>query len=220
MRTLRLRICVVAAAVLAAVILVRIVWVMSYNTDAARADRAARLSSAATDAGADACKGGIVISWCGMRGIVTLAAAFALPESLSVSRPHPAHGVRRGAGHAGDPGPDAAAADLGAAASRTTIRSARGRARPRRRLSRGARRDRRTTRRRKPKSCGSNTARMLLQRRERSRWRHRHGELPADPLRRRAIAAARQVDPRPARSRKRSATTRFTGSRRSSIAQN
>jgi CPA1 family monovalent cation:H+ antiporter len=27
-------------------------------------------------------KGGIVVSWCGMRGIVTLAAAFALPESF------------------------------------------------------------------------------------------------------------------------------------------
>jgi CPA1 family monovalent cation:H+ antiporter len=27
-------------------------------------------------------QGGIVISWCGMRGIVTLAAAFALPESF------------------------------------------------------------------------------------------------------------------------------------------
>jgi NhaP-type Na+/H+ or K+/H+ antiporter len=27
-------------------------------------------------------KGGVVISWCGMRGIVTLAAAFALPESF------------------------------------------------------------------------------------------------------------------------------------------
>src|SRR4030088_3772737 len=27
-------------------------------------------------------QGGIVISWCGMRGIVTLAAAFALPEGF------------------------------------------------------------------------------------------------------------------------------------------
>jgi CPA1 family monovalent cation:H+ antiporter len=27
-------------------------------------------------------KGGIVVSWCGMRGIVTLAAAFALPENF------------------------------------------------------------------------------------------------------------------------------------------
>ena len=27
-------------------------------------------------------KGGIVMSWCGMRGIVTLAAAFALPENF------------------------------------------------------------------------------------------------------------------------------------------
>jgi monovalent cation/hydrogen antiporter len=27
-------------------------------------------------------KGGIVVSWCGMRGIVTLAAAFALPEGF------------------------------------------------------------------------------------------------------------------------------------------
>ena len=28
-------------------------------------------------------KGGIVVSWCGMRGIVTLAAAFALPPGFA-----------------------------------------------------------------------------------------------------------------------------------------
>ena len=37
------------------------------------------------------CGGGIVVSWCGMRGIVTLAAALrAAGRNLSVSRPDPA----------------------------------------------------------------------------------------------------------------------------------
>ena len=34
--------------------------------------------------------GSIVIAWCGMRGIVTLAAAYALPEGFPLSRPDPA----------------------------------------------------------------------------------------------------------------------------------
>jgi len=73
----------VAAAVLAAVIVTRIVWVMSYNTimrlimpdtEQVMSHRPSRAKPTL--------KGGILVSWCGMRGIVTLAAAFALPEKF------------------------------------------------------------------------------------------------------------------------------------------
>jgi CPA1 family monovalent cation:H+ antiporter len=74
----RFNYCMIAAAVLATVLLTRIAWVMSYNTVrrvaiARRGFHPKRPSSAPT------WQGGIVVSWCGMRGIVTLAAAFALP---------------------------------------------------------------------------------------------------------------------------------------------
>jgi Na+/H+ antiporter len=77
----RLKYCLVAVAVFGAVILTRIVWVMSYNTVlrfiiARRGFHPRRPMSAPT------LQGGIVVSWCGMRGIVTLAAAFALPEGF------------------------------------------------------------------------------------------------------------------------------------------
>jgi Na+/H+ antiporter len=58
----------VAGAVCAAVILVRIVWVMGY-TAVVRWRGERRLSS----------RGAAIVAWCGMRGIVTLAAALALP---------------------------------------------------------------------------------------------------------------------------------------------
>ena len=67
-----------AAAVLATVIAVRAAWVMSYNT-------AVRLKnhwfgvSLARPMMTPTFRGGLVVSWCGMRGIVTLAAALALP---------------------------------------------------------------------------------------------------------------------------------------------
>ena len=78
---LRLKYCLIAAMVLAIVILTRIVWVMSYNTMTRLAIarfgfRARRPMAAPT------IQGGIVVSWCGMRGIVTLAAAFALPNDF------------------------------------------------------------------------------------------------------------------------------------------
>jgi CPA1 family monovalent cation:H+ antiporter len=77
----RFQYCAVAACVLATVILARIVWVMSYNialqlTIARRGFHPRRPMAAPT------LQGGIVISWCGMRGIVTLAAAFALPPGF------------------------------------------------------------------------------------------------------------------------------------------
>jgi CPA1 family monovalent cation:H+ antiporter len=77
----RLKYCLVAAAVLGTVILTRIVWVMCYTTVlrlviARRGFHPRRPMSAPTQ------QGGVVMAWCGMRGIVTLAAAFALPEGF------------------------------------------------------------------------------------------------------------------------------------------
>jgi monovalent cation/hydrogen antiporter len=68
-----------AGAVCAAVVLVRIVWVMSYNwvvrwrirRFGVHLPRPMTLPTIGS---------GLVISWCGMRGIVTLAAALALPD--------------------------------------------------------------------------------------------------------------------------------------------
>jgi CPA1 family monovalent cation:H+ antiporter len=71
----------VAAYVLIMVIAVRILWVMLYNT-------AGRFKAQWFGGGRwpgekpPTVKGGILISWCGMRGIVTLAAAYALPTNF------------------------------------------------------------------------------------------------------------------------------------------
>lgn len=71
----------VALAVLAVVLAVRIAWVMTYNTIARwayrrfppRGDRPLQ---------APTVRSGVIVSWCGMRGIVTLAAAYGLPEGF------------------------------------------------------------------------------------------------------------------------------------------
>jgi len=65
-----------AIAVCATVIVVRIVWVMSYA--AVGRWRGAKIGAA----------GAAVVAWCGMRGIVTLAAALALPEGGSAGFPY------------------------------------------------------------------------------------------------------------------------------------
>jgi CPA1 family monovalent cation:H+ antiporter len=77
----RERYVIVAAAVLAAVILVRIAWHMSFNAAMRWHDRRfgfhpPRPMMRPTVAS------GLVISWAGMRGIVTLAAALALPADF------------------------------------------------------------------------------------------------------------------------------------------
>ena len=59
-------------------------------------------------------QGGIVVSWCGMRGIVTLAAAFALPESFPSRDIILLTAFAVVLGTLVDPGADAAAADPGA----------------------------------------------------------------------------------------------------------
>jgi CPA1 family monovalent cation:H+ antiporter len=77
----RLKYCLIALAVLGAVILTRVVWVMFYGT-LLRALVARGYRPAAYAASPPSLKSGAVVGWCGMRGIVTLAAAFALPEEF------------------------------------------------------------------------------------------------------------------------------------------
>jgi Na+/H+ antiporter len=77
----RLQYCAVAASVLATVIVTRIVWVAAYGTTM-RLLIARGIFHPRRPAAVPTVAGGIVVSWCGMRGIVTLAAAFALPESF------------------------------------------------------------------------------------------------------------------------------------------
>ena len=71
---------VTAVAVCAAVILVRFAWVMGYAT-AGRWSRGAS-SEQPRPTRAPPLRPAIVIAWCGMRGIVTLAAALALPPEF------------------------------------------------------------------------------------------------------------------------------------------
>ncbi len=78
-----------AAAVCGTVVLVRIGWVMSHTTVARWRSRGSRRSGASRGSGGrgalspPSLGAGIVASWCGMRGIVTLAAALALPGADS-----------------------------------------------------------------------------------------------------------------------------------------
>jgi CPA1 family monovalent cation:H+ antiporter len=71
----------IAAYVLAAVILARIAWVMAYGVTL-RTLVAKGLLRPRNAMAMPTLKGGFVVAWCGMRGIVTLAAAFALPENF------------------------------------------------------------------------------------------------------------------------------------------
>jgi CPA1 family monovalent cation:H+ antiporter len=85
----RIRYLSIAGAVLATVILARIAWVMTYNTIVRLKVRhfgfhPPRPMMAPT------ARGGLIVSWCGMRGIVTLAAAFALPNGEGGTAPFPA----------------------------------------------------------------------------------------------------------------------------------
>src|SRR5713226_1273876 len=77
----RLEYCAVAACVLATVIFTRIAWVLVYGATLrqliARGIFRPKRSTAVPTV-----ESGIVVSWCGMRGIVTLAAAYALPEGF------------------------------------------------------------------------------------------------------------------------------------------
>ena len=71
----------VAGGVLLAVVAIRFVWVMTYNA-LARAKIKRLGFHPARPMSPPTVKGAVLISWCGMRGIVTLAAAFALPHEF------------------------------------------------------------------------------------------------------------------------------------------
>jgi CPA1 family monovalent cation:H+ antiporter len=77
----RLEYCAVAACVLAAVIFTRIAWVLTYGATL-RLLIARGIFHPKRPTAVPTVEGGIVVSWCGMRGIVTLAAAYALPEGF------------------------------------------------------------------------------------------------------------------------------------------
>ena len=78
----RLRYCLVAAAVVGITLLTRIVWMAVYDTALQLLIWAGLFVPRRATTVPTLIKGGIVISWCGMRGIVTLAAAFALPPGF------------------------------------------------------------------------------------------------------------------------------------------
>jgi len=73
--------CWFSAGVLATVIIVRIVYVLAYNTTVVLKNRrfGAHLPEGVRP---PTFRGGVVVAWCGMRGLVTLATAFALPAAF------------------------------------------------------------------------------------------------------------------------------------------
>ncbi|WP_024574340.1 MULTISPECIES: sodium:proton antiporter [unclassified Afipia] len=76
--SVRQQYCIVAGIVLVTVIVVRIIWMMCYIT-VVRAKLLRYGYNPERKSGVPSVKSSLLISWCGMRGIVTLAAAFALP---------------------------------------------------------------------------------------------------------------------------------------------
>ncbi|VTU24850.1 cation:proton antiporter [Variovorax sp. PBL-E5] len=76
---------VTATVVLGVTILARFAWVMTYQA----MKRRRTLASGDAARPRPTVGGGIVLSWAGMRGIVTLAAAFAIPETLPGGAPFP-----------------------------------------------------------------------------------------------------------------------------------
>jgi CPA1 family monovalent cation:H+ antiporter len=68
----------VSVVTLVAVILIRFVWLFVENGAVRLASRLFRRTK--FDGATPSTKDSLIMSWCGMRGIVTLAAAFALPE--------------------------------------------------------------------------------------------------------------------------------------------
>ncbi|KRA68484.1 sodium:proton antiporter [Caulobacter sp. Root656] len=71
-----------ALVILAAVIVVRLAWVMSYNTAVRLKNHWFGVHVARSSMAPPTARGGLAVAWCGMRGMVTLAAALALPEGF------------------------------------------------------------------------------------------------------------------------------------------
>jgi monovalent cation/hydrogen antiporter len=78
----QLRYCAFAAGVLAVVIVTRLAWVLLYGA-VMRFLSAREWVTPGNRLMIPSVRGGIVVSWCGMRGIVTLATAFALPDEFA-----------------------------------------------------------------------------------------------------------------------------------------
>jgi CPA1 family monovalent cation:H+ antiporter len=78
----------IALAVLATTVVARFAWVMAYSFFFRAIVPQERMSPAGGSA-RPPINGAIVISWAGMRGIVTLAAAYALPTTLGDGSPFP-----------------------------------------------------------------------------------------------------------------------------------
>ena len=78
----RVRFLGAALAVLAAVIAVRVAWVMTYNSLVRWKNHVFGVHVARSSMTAPTARSGLVIAWSGMRGIVTLAAAMALPQGF------------------------------------------------------------------------------------------------------------------------------------------
>ena len=167
--SMRLQYCLIAAAVLGVVILTRIVWVMSYNT-VLRLTIARRGFHPRRPMAAPTVQGGIVISWCGMRGIVTLAAAFALPEGFPQRDLILLTAFAVVLGSLVIQGLTLRPLISALASPRRESGSHRGRPRPRHRLSRRARRDRRRPVGRS-RNSQAGISRAAAARRKRSRWR-------------------------------------------------
>jgi monovalent cation/hydrogen antiporter len=66
---------ILSACVLVTVILVRLLWVFASGA----LHRLKRKGDSRSGGGADGMRGDLLIGWCGMRGLITLATAFALP---------------------------------------------------------------------------------------------------------------------------------------------
>jgi len=80
---------ITATAVLGVTIAARFAWVMVYSALMRRRHDRAGDSAGLSKGARPTVGGGIVVSWAGMRGIVTLAAAFAIPETLPNGSPFP-----------------------------------------------------------------------------------------------------------------------------------
>jgi Na+/H+ antiporter len=78
---------VTALTVFVTAVLARFVWVMSYSV--VRLLRGDSPNPGERAAAKPTLRGSVIISWAGMRGIVTLATAFALPEHLADGSPFP-----------------------------------------------------------------------------------------------------------------------------------
>lgn len=73
--------CVAAGWILLTVVLVRLLWITFYRATL-RVLIARRIYHPRDPKAVVSPKGGLIISWCGMRGLVTLATAFALPANF------------------------------------------------------------------------------------------------------------------------------------------